>query len=91
MREEAPYASLGHDVVNDVRNKNHTKTEGAHEPSQHVIVGELIGEDFESADGAQGGATARDGRTKSMTQALEVRADERSRQEPLVDEHRPES
>ena len=74
MREETPYASLGHDVVDDVRNENHTKTEGAHEPSQHVVVGELIGEGFESTDGAQGVASARDGRTKSMTQALEVRA-----------------
>jgi hypothetical protein len=46
MQNQRLELSLGDDVLHDVWDENYPEAPAAHEPSQHVIVGELIGDGF---------------------------------------------
>src|SRR5207245_2154421 len=74
-------------TLHEVGRERHAEAAAAGEPAQHVVVGEVIGNRLEAADGAEGVPSAGNGRAEGMAEPLEAGPDEGGRQEPLIDEH----
>ena len=87
MDEEAPYVRLRDDVVDEIRDERDAQPQVADEPAEHVVVREVIRQGIEAADRAERLAPARDRRAKRVMQWLDVGAEERRGEKPLVDEH----